>query len=82
MPTPRKPVEVLELSGGYRADRHARRRAAPKSPHPIGEPPPSLQADEADCWREFCRDAPAGVLTSGDRWTLEATCRLVAKSRR
>ena len=79
MPRPPKPVELLEQSG---ADRHARRRAAPKSPHPIGDPPACLAPDEAACWREFCRDASAGVLTSADRWALEALARLMAKSRR
>jgi hypothetical protein len=82
MPYPRKPVELHELSGTFRADRHGRRRAAPKSDRPIGDPPPSLQADEAACWSEFVSDAPAGVLTSGDRWALEALARLHAKSRR
>ncbi len=82
MPTPRKPTELHELAGTFRADRHGQRRAAPKSDRPIGEPPPSLQADEAACWREFVSDAPAGVLTSGDRWALEALARLHAKSRR
>ena len=82
MPMPRKPVEVLQLSGYYRADRHRQRRAAPKSPHPIGDPPPHLAPNEAACWREFVRDMPANVLTSADRWALELVARLVAKSRR
>jgi hypothetical protein len=82
MPQPRKPVEVLGLSGTFRPDRHGQRRVAPKSPHPIGDPPPSLAADEAGCWREFVSNAPAGVLTAGDRWALEALARLHAKSRR
>ena len=82
MARPAKPVELHELSDTYRRDRHARRRAAPKSPHPIGDPPACLAPDEAAAWREFCRDAPAGVLTSGDRWAVELVARLVAKGRR
>ncbi len=82
MPTPRKPLEMLELTGHYRADRHAPRRHAPKSPHPIGGPPACLAPDEAGCWREFVSNAPAGVLTAGDRLALECLARLVAKSRR
>ena len=81
MPRPHKPVEVLELTGTYRPDRHARLRGAPKSDRGIGEPPACLAPDEAAAWREFCRDAPAGVLTSGDRWALEQVARLHAKSR-
>ncbi len=82
MARPAKPLELLELSGAYRPDRHARRRAAPKSPHPIGDPPAHLAPDEAAAWREFCRDAPAGVLTSADRVALEMLARLIAKGRR
>ena len=82
MPMPRKPLEVLELSGTYRADRHARLRGAPKSERGIGDPPACLAPDEAGCWREFVSNAPAGVLTAGDRWALEALARLHAKSRR
>jgi hypothetical protein len=42
MPRPPKPTELLILGGTFRPDRHARRRAAPKSPHPIGDPPGHL----------------------------------------
>ncbi len=82
MPRPRKPLELLELTGGYRPDRHGQRRAAPKSERPIGDPPPHLAPDEREAWREFVADAPAGVLTSGDRLALECLARLVAKGRR
>jgi hypothetical protein len=82
MPRPRTPVELLQLNGGFRADRHGRRQAAPKSTLPIGEPPAHLADDEAAAWREHVRDAAPGVLTSGDRWALEAFARLLAKSRR
>ncbi len=82
MARPRTPLEMLELSGHYRADRHGQRRAAPKSPRPIGDPPGHLRPDEAAAWVEFVRDTPANVLTSADRVALEATCCLVAKSRR
>ncbi len=82
MARPRKPTELLILTGGYRPDRHARRRGAPKSERAIGDPPGHLAPDEAAAWREFCRDTPAGVLTSADRWILEMAARLVARSRR
>ena len=82
MPRPPKPLKLLELSGAYRADRHAPRRHVPKSEHPIGEPHPSMAEDELACWREFVSHAPAGVLSAGDRWALEALARLHAKSRR
>ena len=82
MPPPRKPTGVLELSGAFEKDPKRRRPPSPKSAEPIGDPLARLAPDEAACWREFCRDAPAGMLTSGDRWALEALARLMAKSRR
>ena len=39
MPRPRTPVELLQLNGAYRADRHGPRQAAPKSELAIGNPP-------------------------------------------
>ena len=82
MPAYRKPTELLELSGAFEKNPQRRRPIGPKSERPVGDPPPHLAPDEAAAWREFCRDAPAGVLTSGDRWALEATVRLIAKGRR
>ena len=82
MPRPPKPVEMLDLSGTFRPDRHARLRGAPKSARGIGDPPACLAPDEAGCWAEFVGNAPEGVLTSGDRIALEALARLHAKSRR
>ena len=80
MPAHRKPTELLELSGAFQRNPNRRRPVEPKSPHPIGEPPACLAPDEAGCWREFVSNAPAGVLTAGDRWALEALARLHAKS--
>jgi hypothetical protein len=82
MPAHRKPTEVLELSGAFQHNPARRRPVGPKSSEPVGPPPVHLAADEAECWYEFTRDAPAGVLTGGDRFALEVLCRLVAKSRR
>src|SRR5215207_2714069 len=82
MSRPRLPTELLQLNGGYRADRHGPRQAAPKSELAIGDPPGHLAPDEAAAWREFVRDAVPGVLTGSDRMALEALARLLAKSRR
>ena len=71
MPRPRKPTELLQLTGAYRPDRHGPRLAAPKSGRPIGDPPVHLAPDEAAAWREHVRDAAPGVLTGYDRCALE-----------
>ena len=54
----------------------------PKSTAPIGEPPAWLAPDEAAAWREFVANAPARVLTAGDRWTLALAAKLMAEFRR
>ena len=58
MACPPKPVELLQATDTFRPDLHAQRRAAPKSPHPIGPPPPHLAHDESAAWSEFCGHAP------------------------
>jgi hypothetical protein len=82
MARPRKPVELLQLSGTFYACRHRDRLAAPKSGRLIGDPPAHLAADERAAWVEFVGNMPAGVLTGYDRWALEALARLLARSRR
>jgi hypothetical protein len=67
----RKPTELLEAAGTFRPDRHAARDAAPKSSAPIGDPPPELAPDAAECWRELVAEAAAGVLTGADRGLVE-----------
>lgn len=82
MARPRKPTEILELSGAFVQNPQRRRPIGPKSGRGIGDPPENLQGDEAECWQEFVSNAPAGLLTSNDRWALEHACCLQAKSRR
>jgi hypothetical protein len=74
VPAHRKPTELLALSGAFEKDPKRCRPVGPKSDRPIGDPPACLTPDEAACWREFVANAPAGVLTSGDRWALERLC--------
>jgi hypothetical protein len=82
MPRPRKPTEILALSGAFDKDPQRRRPIGPKSAHPIGDAPEGLAEDEAGCWYEFVANMPAGVLTSADRWVVERLCVLMAKARR
>jgi hypothetical protein len=82
MPRPRKPTEVLEISGAF-ADKPARRRpAAPRSPEPIGDPPAGMDPAAAGCWREIIAEAPPGVLTGADRLVVEIAAVMTAKVRR
>jgi hypothetical protein len=78
----RKPTEVLKLAVTFLDNPTRRRLPGPTSELPIGGPPEHLAPHEATAWREFVANAPAGVLTGGNRWVLEMACRLIAKSRR
>lgn len=82
MPQPRKPTEVLQLRGTFKHNPKRTRDVGPKSAKDVGQPPPYLTEDERACWFEGIENAPAGVLTSGDRWHLEMVSRLMAKFRR
>jgi hypothetical protein len=82
MARPRKPTEILALNGAFDKDPQRRRATGPKSALGIGEAPDGLLPDEVNCWYEFIRNAPANVLTSNDRWTLERCCCLMAAARR
>lgn len=82
MPAPRKPTEVLSLTGAFRKNPQRARPVGPKSSRPLGDPPAYMAEDEAACWAEFVANGPAGVLTSGDREVVELIARLMAKFRR
>jgi phage terminase small subunit len=79
---PRKPTEVLELSSAFVDQPGRRRPLAPRSPHPVGDPPAGMDPEAAGCWREIVGAAPPGVLTAGDRLAVEIAAALIAKFRR
>lgn len=74
-------AELLELRGTFDHNPKRRRPIGPKSPEGVGEPPACLTETEAVCWREAVGNAPAGVLTSADRWLVEIAARLMARLR-
>jgi|SRR5579859_87678 len=79
MARPRKPTEVLKLTGAFRKDpqRRAARSSEPSGGSPVGEPPEYFGDDLIDLWRELVGISPAGVLTQADRWTVEVACRMM-----
>lgn len=81
MPRPRKPTEVLELTGAFRRNPQRKREVGAKSEKGLGTPPAHLSAAETACWREVVGNAPAGVLTSADRPLVEIVARLMARFR-
>jgi phage terminase small subunit len=82
MPRPRKPTEVLELSGTFVDQPGRRRPPAPRSPALIGDPPAWMDPEAAGCWQEVVSEAAPGVLTAADRGVVEILAHLRAKTRR
>jgi phage terminase small subunit len=82
MPRPRKPDEILEISGAFIDQPGRRRPPAPRSSRPLGDPPPELAPDAARCWHEIAGEAAPGVLTSADRLVVELAATIQARSRR
>ena len=72
---PRKPTNVLQLSGAFRKDpqRLAARANEPQPDGPIGEAPAYMNEDEARVWGEIIAECPTGVLTNADRGILAVT---------
>lgn len=72
MARPRKPTNVLHLSGAFKhnPDRLAARANEPKPSGPVGDPPDNMDVETARCWREIVAEAPPGVLTNADRGIL------------
>ena len=81
MPRPRKPTEVLTLTGAFRKDPQRKRPVGAKSAKSLGQPPGYFRDDECLVWAEIETYAAAGVLTSADRFVVELLSRLVARFR-
>lgn len=82
MGRPRKPTEMLELSGAFKKDPQRRRPPGVKETRPLGEPPSRLPIDVVPYWHEIASMVPSGVLTISDRWASEIIARLMQKSAR
>lgn len=78
MPRPRKPSNLLMLSGAMDHDRkrYADRAGEPVDDRPLGPPPESLEAPIRAAWLEIERLAP--WLVFADRLAVEIAARLLA----
>ncbi|HEN8733336.1 TPA: hypothetical protein U8207_001723 [Pseudomonas putida] len=80
MARPRKPTNVLELTGAFKKDPQRRREDA----EPVGEltaPPAHINGAVLHAWKEIAKYAPRDVLTNSDRLTLELAANLLAQFR-
>lgn len=81
MGRPRKPTNILNLTGAF--DKNPARRKAranePKDLGELGDPPQRLNAEQLKAWNEIVENAAYGVLTKSDRHSLEITAVLLAE---
>lgn len=80
MGKPRTPNEILEAKGAF-SKNPQRRRTAPKSNLPIGDPPEHLTPRELPIWAEFIGAIPTEILVETDRFALARLCQLECKAR-
>jgi phage terminase small subunit len=84
MPTPRKSIEQLKLSGSYQQNKKRydnRLTTVPTIQLPVGRPPTHLEAAEKAVWAELVRVAHPGLLARSDRLILEVATKLVVRMR-
>jgi hypothetical protein len=84
MPTPRKSIVELALSGSLAAHPgryRARFEADPVVPVPLGPAPRHLNADQRRVWAELLRSSPLGLWTRSDRIALEVATNMVLQMR-
>lgn len=81
MARPRKPTNVLELSGAFRKNPQ-RRREDPAVELGLGPAPDYFDAGERAVWAEIEESAPEGVLARSDRLCVEMLVPLVLQLRR
>lgn len=84
MSKPRKPTNVLELSGAFKKNpKRGRKRANEPTPADgIGSPPTHLCDASKAAWKELVKICVPGVLTRSDRFIVEITANLLTEYRR
>jgi hypothetical protein len=84
MPTPRKSIVELALSGSLSAHPgryKARFETEPIVSLPLGPTPRHLNADQRRVWAELLRSSPLGLWTRSDRLALEVVTNMVLQMR-
>jgi len=79
MPKPRKPTELLAISGAIATNpaRYASRMMEPTTSEAIGESPKAFPKAKKAIWDEIVSLVAPGVLQSSDRIIVEVICHLV-----
>ena len=80
MARPRKPTNVLELSGAFKQNPQRARKDA-DTVGPLTSAPAHLNGAVLHAWNELAKYAPVDVLTDSDRISLELAAHLLAQFR-
>ncbi|MDU9400608.1 hypothetical protein [Pseudomonas sp. zfem003] len=80
MGRPRKPTNVLELTGAFKKNPDRAREDA-QTVGPLTGPPPHLNGGALHAWKEIAGHAPLEVLTNSDRIALELAAQLLHQFR-
>lgn len=80
MARPRKPTNVLELTGAFKKNPQRKREDA-EAVGALTDAPPHLGGAVLHAWNEIARYAPRDVLTDSDRLSLELAANLLAQFR-
>ena len=78
----KQPTEVLELRGAFLKNPQRRRPPAPKSPHPLGDPPTWMTEEQQRTWVSVASELPDGVATRADRRAFSVLVRLTEELER
>lgn len=83
MGRPKKPKNVILLSGGYKKhpERLRAREGEPEDDRPLGDCPEHLTPSQRQCWHEIATHAIPGVLGKSDGLAVEIAAGLFAKLR-
>lgn len=81
MGRPRKPTNVLEMTGAFSKNpsRCEDRSSEPGQFEELGCIPERLTNKQKEAWKEITSNCPYGVLTKADRHSLEMTAVLLAE---
>ena len=81
MGRPRKPTNVLEMTGAFSKNpsRRKARSSEPSQLEELGSVPKRLINKQKEAWNEIASNCPHGVLTKADRHSLEMTAVLLAE---
>lgn len=80
MARPRKPTNVLELTGAFKKNPNRARQDA-DTVGPLTDAPAHLGGAALHAWNEIAQYAPLDVLTDSDRIALEVAANLLAQFR-